>query len=80
MTGTSGTRFGGLRKGQSRSKTALERERHHKRLPSNSNGDWLFLRPPERVPEVPFVSREHLPQLEKIKDVLPSGQNEAYFR
>ena len=25
-----------------------------------------FLRPPERVPEVPIVSREHLPQLEKI--------------
>ena len=34
----------------------------------------------ERVPEVPVVSREHLPQLEKMKDVLPSRQNEAYFR
>ena len=42
--------------------------------------DWPFLRPPERVPEVPVVSREHLPQLEKIRDVLPSRQNEAYFR
>ena len=29
----------------------LERERHHERLPSNSHGDWPFLRPPERVPE-----------------------------
>ena len=29
--------------------------------PSNSNGDWPFLRPPERVPEIPVVSREHLP-------------------
>ena len=46
----------------------------------NSHGNWPFLRPPERVPEVPIVSREHLPQLEKIKDVLPSRQNEAYFR
>ena len=44
------------------------------------NLDWPFLRPPERVPAVPVVSREHLPQLEKIKDVLPSRQNEAYFR
>ena len=45
------------------------RERNPKRLPSNSHGDWPFLRPPERVPEVPVVSREHLPQLEKIQEV-----------
>ena len=38
------------------------------RPPSNSHGDWPFLRPPERVPEVPVVSGEHLPQLEKIQD------------
>ena len=31
-------------------------ERHHERLLSNSQGDWPFLRPPERVPEVPIVS------------------------
>ena len=49
-TGTTGTPSGGLRKGQSRSKTALERERHHERLPSNSHGDWPFLRALERVP------------------------------
>ena len=36
-------------------------ERHHERLPSNSQGDWPFLRPPELVPEVPVVSGEHLP-------------------
>ena len=54
--GSAGTRSGGLRKGQSRSQTALERERHHERLPSNSHGDWPFLRPPKRVPEVPVVS------------------------
>ncbi|KAI4555712.1 hypothetical protein MJT46_014336 [Ovis ammon polii x Ovis aries] len=29
------------------------RERNPERPPRNSNGDWPFLRPPERVPEVP---------------------------
>ena len=48
--------------------------------PSNSHGDWPFLRPPERVPEVPVLSREHLPQLEKIQEVLPSRRDEAHFR
>ena len=32
------------------------------------------------VPEVPVVSREHLPQLEKIHEVLPSRRDEAHFR
>ena len=32
------------------------------------------------VPEVPIVSREHLPQLEKIQEVLPSRRDEAHFR
>ena len=48
------------------------RERNPERPPSISHGDWPFVRPPERVPEVPVVSREHLPQLEKIQEVLPS--------
>ena len=39
---------------------------------SNSQGDWPFLKPQERVTEVPVVSREHLPQLEKIQEVLSS--------
>ncbi|KAI4551166.1 hypothetical protein MJT46_017418 [Ovis ammon polii x Ovis aries] len=55
-------------------------ERNPKRPPRNSHGDWPFLRPPERVPEVPVVSREHLPQLEKIQEVLPSRRDEAHFR
>ena len=42
------------------------RERNPERPQSNSHGDWPFVRPQERVPEVPVVSREHLPQLEKI--------------
>ena len=56
------------------------RERNLERPPSNSHGDWPFLRPPERVPEVPVVSREHLLQLEKIQEVPPSRRDEAHFR
>ena len=57
-----------------------QRERNPERPPSNSHGDWPFPRPPERVPEVPVVSREHLPHLEKIQEVLPSRRDEANFR
>ena len=56
------------------------RDRNPERPPSNSHGDWAFLRPTERVPEVPVVSREHLPQLEKIQEVLPSRRDEAHLR
>ena len=56
------------------------RKRNPERPPSNSHGDWPFLRPPERVPEVPVISREHLPQLEKIQEVLPSRRDESHFR
>ena len=56
-------------------KTRHRRERNPEWLPSNSRGDWHFLRPRERVPKVPFVSREHLPQLEKIQEVLPSRRD-----
>ena len=31
-------------------------------------------------PLVPIVSGEHLPQLEKIQEVLPSRRDEAHFR
>ena len=56
------------------------RERNPEKSPSNSHGDCPFLRPQERVPEVPIVSREHLPQLEKIQEVLPSRRDAANFR
>ena len=56
------------------------RDRNPERPPSNSHGAWPFLRPPERVPELPVVSREHLLQLEKIQEVLPSRRDEANFR
>ena len=55
-------------------------ERNPEKPPSNSHGDWPFLRPPERVPVVPVVRREHVPQLEKIQEVLPSRGDEAHFR
>ena len=47
--------------------------------PSNSHGDWPFLKAPERIPEVPIVSRENLPQLEKIQEVLPPRRGEGHF-
>ena len=56
------------------------RERNPERLASNWHGDWPFLRPRERVPEVPVLSREHLPQLEKIQEIRPSRRDEAHFR
>ena len=56
------------------------RERNPERSQSNSHGDWHFQRPPERVPEDNVSSQEHLPQLEKIQEVLPSRRDEAHFR
>ena len=56
------------------------RERNPERPPSNSLGNWPFLMPRDWVPEVPVLSREHLPQLEKIQEVLPSRRYEAHFR
>ena len=58
----------------------LRRERNPERPQSNLHGDWPFLRPPERITEVPVVSREHLAKLEKIQDILPSRLDEAHFR
>ena len=55
-------------------------ERNPERPPSNSHGDWPFLRPPEGVSEVPDLRREHMLQLEKIQEVLPSRRDEAHFR
>ena len=55
------------------------RERNPERPPSNTHGDWPFLRPRAWVPEIPFVSREHLLHLEKIQEVLPSRGDEAHF-
>ena len=56
------------------------RERNPESPTCNAHGDWPFLRPPERVPEVPVLSLEYLPQLKKIQDVLPSRRDEAHFR
>ena len=56
-----------------------QRERNPERPPSNSHGDWPFLRPPERVHEFSVVSLEHLLQLEEIQEVHPSRRDEAHF-
>ena len=61
-------------------RTQLQRERNPERPASNSHGDWPFLRPREQVPEVPVRSQEHLPELEKIREVLPSRREEEHFR
>ena len=50
------------------------RERNPDRLPSNSHGDWPFLRLPERVPEVPVVRRKLLPLLAKSRKFSPPGE------
>ena len=47
--------------------------------PSNSHGDWPFLRPPERVPEVPVVSQEHLPHSRKSRRFSPPGEMRPIF-
>ena len=64
----------------------------HKVLPPASTGEesreapeqlaWelAFPEAPSRVPDIPVVSREHRPQLEKIQEVLPSRLDEAHFR
>ena len=50
------------------------RDRNPERPPSNSHGDWPFLRPPERVPEVPVVTRESLPNSRKSRRFSPPGK------
>ena len=47
--------------------------------PLQLTGDWLCLKPQERVPEVPVVKGEHLHQLEKMQEVLPSRGDEDHF-
>ena len=54
-------------------------ERNPEWPPNNSHGDWHFLRPPERVPEDPVLSPQHVPQLEKIQEVLPFRRHEAHL-
>ena len=55
------------------------RESNPERPPRNSHGDWPFLNTQEPVPEVPVESREHLPHLKKIQEILPSRRDEAHF-
>ena len=49
----------------------------------NSHGDWTFLRPHDRVPEVPVVTREKIQvcchNSRKTRRFSPSKQDEALF-
>ena len=50
------------------------RKRNPERTPSNSHGDWPFLRPPERVPEVPVVSLDTCRNSRKSKRFSTPGE------
>ncbi|XDA82038.1 hypothetical protein R6Z07F_018381 [Ovis aries] len=54
-------------------------ERNAERPPRNSHGDWPFLRPPERVPEVPVLMMRDpfAGGRERILGVLVTSQEEA---
>ena len=51
-----------------------QRERNSERPPSNSHGDWSFLRPPEQVPEVPVISCETCLNWRKSRWFFPPGE------
>ena len=55
-------------------RTRHRQERNPERPPSNLHADWPFLKPPERVPEVPIVCREHLPNSRKSRKLSPPGE------
>ena len=55
-------------------------ETNPERPPSNLHDDWTLLSPTDLVPDVPLVTREHLSQLNKIQEFLPSRRDEAVFR
>ena len=55
-------------------------ETNPERPPSNLHEDWTLLSPTELVPDVQLVTREHLSQLNKIQEDLPSRRDEAHFR
>ena len=50
------------------------RERNPERPPSNSHGDWPFLRPPESVPEIPVVSQSTCRNSRKSRRFSPPGE------
>ena len=49
-------------------------KRNHESPPGNLHGDWPFLRPRDRVPEVPVESRETLPNSRKSRKFSPPGE------
>ena len=48
--------------------------------PRNSHGDWPFLRPHKRDPEVPIVTKEGPAATREKQEILPSRRDEALLR
>ena len=55
-------------------------EKKSRKAPEQLTWGLAFPETTRAVPEVPVASREHLPQLEKIQEVLPSRRDEGHFR
>ena len=51
-----------------------QRERNPERPTCNSHGDWLLLRPPERVPEVPDLVENTYRNSRKSRRFSPPGE------
>ena len=49
-------------------------------VPKQLAWELAFSEAPRAVVEVPVVSRQQLPYLEKIQEVVPSRRDEAHFR
>ena len=56
-----------------------QQERNPERPPRNSHGDWPFLRPPERVTEVPVLSREPYCNSRKFRRFSPPVEMRPIF-
>ena len=63
-----------------RSKAPASTGEESREAPEQLTWGLAFLQATSRVPDVPIVSREHLPQLEKIQEVVPSRRDETHFR
>ena len=55
------------------------KEGEYQEAPEQLAWGLAFLEATSWVSEFPVVSREHLPQLEKIQEVLPSRRDEVHF-
>ena len=56
-----------------------QQESYQEKPPSIWHGDWTLMKSPERVPEVPVVSREHLSNSRKSRRFSPPGEMRPIF-